>query len=275
MFAVGSLAAGATGLFKIVEHENNIFITANAFITISDSSLKTAYFEVLDIDPYYNEIVLRNTGTETTYWGKDAPVALLGPRGFTGQKGPTGPNSVFTVSGKNISYTDGTTTLSKLTIQTTDYNRLPMGILSQTQIGPTGTNYTVASGTTFPTNSAGNLIGSVSFRANGPTGPRYIKTHINLNVEDNSSSTANSLFLTLYDGSTLVNRFRKSYRNGSYSNTINLYHYSKVDSNITKTYYLYGSSSTASLAVSGNSGTYDNTIQAPPSFITVEDVGIL
>jgi hypothetical protein len=274
MATSGSLAPGATGLFGIIESVNNVYITANAYITISDSSFETAYFQVMDIDPYYNEIVIRNTGTEMSFWGPNAPVALSGPVGYTGPRGQTGP-TLFSVSGKNISYTDGTTTLSKLTVQSTDYNRLPMGILSQTQIGPTATNYTVASGTTFPTNVAGNLIGSVSFRANGPTGPRYIKTHINLNVEDNSSSTANSLFLTLYDGSTLVNRFRKSYRNGSYSNSINWYHYSKVDSNITKTYYLYGSSSTASLAVSGNTGTYDNTVQSPPSFITVEDVGII
>jgi hypothetical protein len=148
-----------------------------------------------------------------------------------------------------------------------------MGYLSQTQIGPTGTDYTVASGTSFPTNVSGNLIGSVTFSTIGPTGPRKVRTHINLNVEDSSQSTANSLYLSLYDGSTLVNRYRKTYRNGAYANSIDFYHYSTLDTEVSKTYHLYGSSTSASIAISGNTGTYDSTITAPPSFITIEDVG--
>jgi hypothetical protein len=274
MSTSGNLAPGATGLFGIISHANNIYITANAYITISDSSLSTAYFQVLDIDPYYNQIIIQNKGTETARWSPNAEVALVGPLGPTGQKGSTGP-TLFTTNGSNISYTDGTTTLSRLTVQTTDYNRLPMGILNQTQIGPSDSNYTVASGTTFPTNNSGNLIGSVTFNTRGPTGQRKIRTHINLNVEDNSQSTANNLYLTLYDGSTAVNRFRKSYRNGSYSNSINFYHYTTIDADTSKTYSLYGSSSSASIAISGNAGTYDSTTTAPPSFITIEDVGNL
>ena len=275
MATSGNLDPGATGLFGIISHFNNVFITANAYITISDSSISTAYFQVLDIDPYYNEIVIRNEGTERSSWGANSDVALVGPigkMGHTGSTGSTGPN-VFTVSGTDISYTDGSTTLSRLVVKTTDYNRLPMGYLNQTQIGPTGTDYTVASGTSFPTNVTGNLIGSVSFSTIGPTGPRKIRTHINLNVEDSSQSTANSLYLSLYDGSTLVNRYRKTYRNGTYANSINFYHYSTLDSEVSKTYYLYGSSTTASMAISGNTGSYDSTITAPASFITIEDLG--
>ena len=275
MATSGSLTPGATGLFGIIEHSNNVFITANAYITISDSSISTAYFQVLDIDPYYNEIVILNTGTATSYWGPNSEVALvgpIGPQGVTGTVGPTGP-AIFSQTNNDISYTDGTTTLSHLKVNTTDYNRLPMGHLSQTQIGPTGTDYTVASGTSFPSNVTNNLIGSVSFSTIGPTGPRKVRTHINLNVEDSSQSTANSLYLSLYDGSTLVNRFRKSYRNGTYANSINFYHYSTLDTEVSKTYHLYGSSTTASMAISGNTGSYDSTITAPPSFITIEDLG--
>ena len=275
MATSGNLAPGATGLFSISANGNNIYITANAYITISDSSNHTAYFQVLDIDPFYNEIIIRNVGTQTSHWGPNSHVALVGPMGSTGSTGCTGPTgpSVFTVSGTNISYTDGTTTLSRLQVNTTDYNRLPMGYLSQTQIGPTGTDYIVASGTSFPTNTASNLIGSVTFSTIGPTGPRKVRTHINLNVEDNSQSTANSLYLSLYDGSTLVNRYRKTYRNGAYANSMDFYHYSTLDTDVSKTYHLYGSSTSASIAISGNTGTYDSTITAPPSFITIEDMG--
>jgi hypothetical protein len=244
-------------------------------VSIVDVYDNTAYFQVQSINHYNNTMVIKNMSDFTAAWGSLTNVILLGPRGFTGPSGVTGctgPN-LFSQSGNNISYTSGTTTLSKLTVQTTDYNRLPMGMLSQTQMGPTGTNYTVASGTTFPSNVAGNLIGSVSFTPIGPTGPRRIKTHITLNVEDSSQSTANNLYLSLYDGSTLVNRFHKTYRNGSYANSINFYHYSSVSTSTSRTYSLYGSSTTASLAISGNTGTYNSTVTSPPSFITIEDIG--
>ena len=274
----GTLAAGATGQVNLVPGDNNAYISANVFVSIVDVFDNTAYFQVKSIDHYNNTMVIENLSDNLAAWGGYAKVTLIGPRGFTGSAGATGAvgptgSPIFTESGNDISYTSGTTTLSKLTVQSTDYNRLPMGMLSQTQMGPTGTNYTVASGTTFPTNVAGNLIGSVSFTPIGPTGPRRIKTHITLNVEDSSQSTANSLYLSLYDGSTLVNRFRKTYRNGSYANSINFYHYSSVSTDSSKTYSLYGSSSTASLAISGNTGTYDSTVTAPPSFITIEDIG--
>jgi hypothetical protein len=280
----GFLAAGATGLYYILDSDNNDVITANAFITISDATNDTAYFQVLDVDPYNNQIAIQNIATNgaTSYWSAGAALVLVGPRGFTGTtgysgptgvQGPTGAGSQWTDDGNsNISYTSGTTKVSTLYVDTVNYNRLPMGMLSQTKIGPTGEN-SITNATSFPTNTSGNLIASTTFDVIGVTGARKIRTHINLNIEDVTASTNNNLYFSLYDGSTLINYYTHAYRSGNLCTSLNFYDYSSVATDTSKTYHLYGTSTTTSAAISTNTGTY-SAGGAPSSYITIEDIGL-
>ena len=266
------MAPGATGQFTLTETGNLMYITANTYITINDFNDKTAYFEVLFVAG--TDIIIKNVSDFTSYWMPYTPVALVGPRGYTGPEG----TNLFTVSGNDISYTSGTTTLSHLKVSTTDYNRLPMGILGQTEITPSSSVQPLT-GTTFPayTNNAysGTLIGTVAFTSIGPTGPRKVRTNIELNMEDNvSGSTNNNLYLTLYDDTTVLGRFRKTYRNGSYGDTINITHYSSITAGSTKTYKVYGVSDSGTMTISANTGAYDANNPAPSSYITLEDVGM-
>jgi hypothetical protein len=272
----GMLSAGATGSYYLSPHDNNVYITANVFITISDISDKTAYYQVLSINHVTNEMVIQNMSDYITGWGSLANVALLGPRGSTGStgtQGPTGPASQWSNDGNgNISFTSGTTKVSTLLVNTVNYNRLPMGMLSQTKIGPTGTN-NVTNATAFPTNTSGNLVASTTFDVIGVTGSRKIRTHINLNVEDVTSASNNNLYFTLYDGSTLINNYTHAYRSGNLSTSLNFYNYSSVAIDTEKTYHLYATSTTSSACISANTGTY-NSGSAPSSYITVEDIGL-
>ena len=268
------LYPGATGQYYLSAHDNNVYITANVFITISDISDKTAYYQVISINHSTNYIVIQNMSDFITGWSAYAHVALMGPRGFTGTTGtagPTGP-TVWTQSSNDISYTNGTTTVSTLYVNTVNYNRLPMGMLSQTQIGPTGTN-NITNASAFPTNTSGNLVASTTFNVIGVTGSRKIKTHINLNVEDVTSASNNNLYFTLYDGSTLINNYTHAYRSGNLCTSLNFYNYSSQSIDTEKTFHLYATSTTSSASISANTGTY-STITAPASYITIEDIGM-
>jgi hypothetical protein len=196
---------------------------------------------------------------------------MTGPYGATG---PTGQSFFIVDSFGNIEYLSGSTTVSRLKVKTTDYNRLPMGILTQKKL----TALTPKIGTTFPTAdvSNNNLIGTISFTPVGPTGPRNIRTHISLNIEDDvSGSTINNLYLTLYDDSAIIGRFRKTYRNASYGDEMNIFHYSLITSGTEKIYKLYGASDSGTLTISNNSGAYSANLHAPPSYITIEDIGFI
>jgi hypothetical protein len=199
-----------------------------------------------------------------------APFALVGP---IGPPGPEGTN-LFDVTGSDISYTAGNTTLSQLTINGTDYNRLPMGLLAQSEITPSS-SIQPTTGSSFPTNSTGTLIGTVAFTSIGPTGPRKIRTNIELNMQDNvSGSTNNNLYLTLYDDTTILGRFRKTYKNGSYGDMVQISHYSNIATGVTKTYNVYGATDSGTMTISKNTGEYDANNPAPSSYITLEDVGL-
>ena len=219
-------------------------------------------------------VILKNLSEGIAYWMPDAPVALVGPRG------PTGTNYFSRDANNNITYTDGSTNVSQLNVNSVDYNKLPMGLLKQTTFEAASTNALV-NYDGFPTNSGGTyLIGSVQFTTVGPTGPRNVRTHINLNVaETGTSTTWRNAYFTLYDDTTIINRFKKHYRESEFVDTFNFYHYDSIDSGTTKTYKLYGSStsgtfgSTSTLHVSGNVGAYDGTT-APDSYVTVEDLGL-
>jgi hypothetical protein len=271
----GQLNPGATGSFSLINSGNNVYITANVFITISDISDKSAYYQVISINHSTNTMVIQNVSNFLTGWSSLAHVAMLGPRGATGATGvagPTGPNVWTQDANNNISYTSGTTKVSTLYVNNTNYNRLPMGMLSQTQIGPTGTN-NITNASAFPTATSGNLVASTTFDVIGVTGSRKIRTHINLNVEDITSATNNNLYFTLYDGSTLINRYTHAYRSGNLCTSLNLYNYSSVAVDTSKTYHLYATSTTSGASISANTGTY-SSLAAPASFITVEDIGL-
>ena len=193
--------------------------------------------------------------------------------GSIGMTGPTGASFFDIDSAGNISYTQGTTTLSQLFISTVDYNRLPMGMLAQTNVG---TFAPIQFSTSFPQNSSTYLISSTTFTSIGAAGPRKVRTHINLNVEDVSDSTSKSIFITLYDETgTKLKNFSHGYRN-NLCTSLNFYHYTSIQPGTQKTFYVYAGTNTNSTGganISNNANTY-NSNAAPPSFVTIEDIGM-
>jgi hypothetical protein len=160
-----------------------------------------------------------------------------------------------------------------LYVNNTNFNKLPIGILSQTKIGPTGC-YNIPNNSGFPSPISSHLLASTTFNVMGVTGPRKIRTHININIEDITSNNNNNLYLSLYDGSTLVNNYTHAYINGNLCTSLNFYNYSTIPVDTTnKTYHLYACSSTTTSTISSNTGTYA-TVEAPASYITIEDLGI-
>jgi hypothetical protein len=266
----GGLGSGETGQFTLTETSNLAYISANAILTIGDLTQNTAYFEVVSIAG--SSIVIKNISDYRAYWMPNTPVALVGP------KGPTGSCYFTRDSNNNITYTEGTTTLSRVIVNNVDYNKLPMGLLKQYTMESSSTNALI-SYDDFPVNSASYLVGTVNFTAIGPTGPRNVRTHINLNVAESGTSTAwRDMYLTLYDDSTAVNRFKKHYRESEYTDTLNFYHYASIDAGTSKTYKLYATSNSgtngglSTLHISAGVGGYTG-MTAPPSYITVEDMG--
>jgi hypothetical protein len=284
--------------------ENVPFITAGTIIAIADTNVNTAYFQVLELFPQGGVASIKNIGPETTSWTSNAMVTLVGPRGYTGHSGhsgpsgpsghtghsgPTGPSghtghsgptgptgsSLFiTDSNGNISYTKGTTTLSQLYVQTVDYNRLPMGILSQTDV--INKSILQVGAVNFPSNDVANEIGSTTFTVVGAntTGTRKIRTHITLNIEDtNTDSTAKNLYITVFDeAGTKLKNFSHAYKD-AFCTTLNFYHYSNISVGTTKTISVYAACSSGTAKISLDTGVYTNYI-APFSYITIEDIGM-
>ena len=210
------------------------------------------------------------------YRGHTGQTGPSGPEGPTGYTGYTGPTLWTHTSSPDIAYTSGTTTVSTLYVQSTNYNRQPMGLMTQTQMGPTG-SYVIETGTTFPTDASSNaLIGQTpTFQTIGPTGPRKVRTHIQLNVEDTTNvSNGQQLFFSLYDASGVVlNRYVHTYHN-ALSTSLNYYNYETRPTNETNAYSLYGYATSSTATVSTNLGSYNSTNTAPPSYITIEDIGL-
>jgi hypothetical protein len=189
-----------------------------------------------------------------------------------GPTGPTGTNYFNRDPSGNISYTKGSTTLSQLYISTVDYNRLPMGMLQQTEIVSTQIN----TGTTFPNDQTpANLISTSTFTAIGLGSHRKIRTHISLNVEDVSNSTPKNIFITLYDSTGRLKNFSHAYNN-NLCTSLNFYHYSSIAPGVQTTFYVYAlcSSSNSAVNISNNSNTYSTTNVAPTSYVTIEDIGV-
>jgi hypothetical protein len=188
-----------------------------------------------------------------------------------GPTGPTGTNYFNRDPSGNISYTKGSTTLSQLYISTVDYNRLPMGMLQQTEIVSTQIN----TGTTFPTTTPSNLISTTTFTAIGLGSHRKIRTHISLNVEDHdSNSTPKNIFITLYDGAgNRLKNFSHAYSN-NLCTSLNFYHYSSIAPGVQTTFYVYALCSSNSVNISNSSNTYSTTNVAPTSYVTIEDIGV-
>lgn len=210
------------------------------------------------------------------YRGHTGQTGPSGPEGPTGYTGYTGPTLWTPTNSSDIAYTSGTTTVSTLYVQSTNYNRQPMGLMTQTQMGPTG-SYVIQTGATFPTDASSNaLIGQTpTFQTIGPTGPRKVRTHIQLNVEDMTNvSNGQQLFFSLYDASGVVlNRYVHTYHN-ALSTSLNYYNYETRPTNETNVYSLYGYATSSTATVSTNLGSYNSTNTAPPSYITIEDIGL-
>jgi hypothetical protein len=148
-----------------------------------------------------------------------------------------------------------------------------MGMLAQTNVG---TISPIQSATTFPQNTSTYLASSTAFTSIGASGPRKVRTHINLNVEDVSDSTPKNIFVTLYDDTgTKLKNFSHAYRN-NLCTSLNFYHYTSIQPGTQKTFYVYvatNTNSTGGANISNNANTY-STNAAPPSFVTIEDIGM-
>jgi hypothetical protein len=194
-----------------------------------------------------------------------------------GPTGPTGTNYFNRDPSGNISYTKGSTTLSQLYISTVDYNRLPMGMLQQTEIASSTIKSQIDA--TF-TNNPLNLISSTTFTVIGLGSHRKIRTHISLNVDSSYSSvdSPKNIFITLYDqdGNKLKN-FSHAYSQ-NLCTSLNFYHYSSIAPGVTQTFSVFAAtnSTTSDTYISGNGGTntYSASNVAPTSYLTIEDIGV-
>lgn len=193
-----------------------------------------------------------------------------GPQGPQGPRGQTGPAPV----GNNFD-------VNELTINGANYNKAPMGVLNNIHIGPTGQLYNNVTQSTeftnlFPTdfNSNNYKIASANFETYGPTGPRNIRTHIQLNIQDENTNVEDGeLFIGLYDGSNSLQQFKKSFTNinaNKYTDTLQFYHHSKLNINTPKTYDLFVSCTKPNVKISQSNLTY----HAPSSYLTIEDIGL-
>ena len=164
--------------------------------------------------------------------------------------------------------------MSQLYVQTVDYNRLPMGILSQTDV--INKSIVVVGEINFPSNDVTNEIGSTTFTVVGAntTGTRKIRTHITLNIEDtNTDSTAKNLYITVFDeAGTKLKNFSHAYKD-ALCTTLNFYHYSNISVGTTKTISVYAACSSGTAKISLDTGVYTN-YSAPFSYITIEDIGM-
>ena len=165
--------------------------------------------------------------------------------------------------------------MSQLYVQTVDYNRLPMGILSQTDVINKSIPQ-VGAVANFPSNDSNNEIGSTTFTVLGAntTGTRKIRTHITLNIEDtNTDSTAKNLYITVFDeAGTKLKNFSHAYKD-AFCTTLNFYHYSNISVGTTKTISVYAACSSGTAIISLDTGVY-NHYTAPSSYITIEDIGM-
>ena len=164
--------------------------------------------------------------------------------------------------------------MAQLYISSVDYNRLPMGMLAQTEIDSS----TIKSqdNVTF-TNNPNNLISATTFKVVGLGSYRKIRTHISLNVDSsyNDVITPKNIFITLYDqaGNKLKN-FSHAYSH-SLCTTLNFYHYSSIAPGTETTFRVYAATNSTDTYISGNGAhTYSSTNTAPTSYVTIEDIGV-
>jgi hypothetical protein len=183
---------------------------------------------------------------------------------------------IFKKNGKNISYTKGTTTLSKLKVDLVNDNYLPLGIVAQSYVR----DYLIANSNTFPViNKPAQMItnGNLSFKLDAPDSMRYIKMYVSLQLVDPTANCANqSVFFTVYDDHHKLFNYSFFYSTANtiyYANTIQFEFYATVPANECKEYKLYATSTSKTCYISANKGVYSDTNAVAPSYITIEDVG--
>jgi hypothetical protein len=263
---VGTLIGGINpGSIKIKNSlPNTAFLQSIQNVSSGDAYIIGNNLYVCDNDQT-TPVSFTNVGSITT-----GPQGPQGPQGQIGVQGPTGPapiNNMFEVN--------------QLTINGANYNKAPMGILNTTRIGPTGESYNNIQQSTsitdsFPTNFNSNeyKIASANFQTYGPTGARNIRSHIQLNIQDQNENVEDGeLFIGLYDGSNSLQNFKKTFRNtngNEYTDTLQFYHYSELDINLSKTYDLFVSCTKPNIKISQSNLNY----HAPSSYFTVEDIGL-
>lgn len=165
-----------------------------------------------------------------------------------------------------------TANIDALHVNSTDYRHVSLGVL----VNAAMSGLSVGQHNAYPPVEVNYKLAHATFSVQGPTTTRSIRTRVMLNlVEDTSGNRPESFYGVLVDDQNAVQtRFVKQYTAGQgFADTFVFDHYDTLATGTTRTYTLYGSSSSNTLFVSGSVGAYAGFV-APISSLVVEDVGV-